>query len=265
MAVHRQMSRNPLRAPYPIAGISARLEYDSLIVTHTRGNGCCPCRANALPLRPEGRSPSRLLVAADVCAILDIKNVSDACDRLDADEKYTLAFDEGIPGNPLHLTVNEPGLYKLLFRSNKPEAKRFTRWVTHDVLPTLRRTGQYHMPHEPRQRRSLDAPKEMTVGLVLCFWAVYERPTIWWTTTTLAARAGVSVRRVRDYCRYLSEQAIFERIHLHPSKLYRWHPEAVQTSAALVQTLHQAKGALPRDLPQLDKPIWEKESDPRLW
>ena len=202
-------------------------------------------------------------VAVDVGLALELTNVHMSLENFPADEKGVSSTYT--PGGPQQLTtLKEPGLYRLIFQSRKPSAERFKRWVLHDVLPTLRRTGQYQMPQPPR-RRSLDAPKEMTVGLVLCFWAVYERPTVWWTTMTLAARAGVSVRRVRDYCRYLSEQGLFERIHLHPSKLYRWHPEAVQTRATLVQTLRQAHEALPQDLPPLDRPIWEQESDPRKW
>ena len=46
------------------------------------------------------------------------------------------------------VTVNEPGLYCLILRSRKPEARDFTRWVTHEVLPALRRTGNYQMPQE---------------------------------------------------------------------------------------------------------------------
>ena len=87
------------------------------------------------------------LVAKDVCDILEIQNVSDTVRKeLDDDEKgiekiYT-------PGGMQDMTViNEPGLYKLTFKSRKPAAKEFTRWVTHDVLPEIRRTGSYNV-HE---------------------------------------------------------------------------------------------------------------------
>lgn len=83
------------------------------------------------------------IVAADVCSILDIANVSDAVEKLDEDERNTIAINEGIRGNPNRLFVNEPGLYRLIFQSRKPEAKAFTRWVTHEVLPSIRQTGSY--------------------------------------------------------------------------------------------------------------------------
>ena len=82
-------------------------------------------------------------VAADVCRILDISNPSDALSRLDEDEKNTLVLIEGIPGNPEKKVVNEPGLYTLILGSRKPEAKAFKRWVTHEVIPSIRRTGLY--------------------------------------------------------------------------------------------------------------------------
>ena len=78
-------------------------------------------------------------VAADVCRVLGLGNATEALRRLDDDEKNTLRTSEGIPGNPNINVVSESGLYNLIFRSNKPEAKNFKRWVTHDVLPSLRK------------------------------------------------------------------------------------------------------------------------------
>ncbi len=82
-------------------------------------------------------------VAADVCRILKIANPSDALSRLDDDEKNTLVLTDGIPGNPGKRVVNEPGLYTLILGSRKPEAKAFKRWVTHEVIPAIRRNGMY--------------------------------------------------------------------------------------------------------------------------
>lgn len=79
-------------------------------------------------------------VAADVCAVLGIRNVSDATRSLDADERSTIASTEG---GPDRLIISEAGLYTLLIRSRRPEAKPFRRWVTHEVLPSIRRTGAY--------------------------------------------------------------------------------------------------------------------------
>jgi prophage antirepressor-like protein len=85
-------------------------------------------------------------VAADVCAVLEIGNPSQAVSYLDDDERAsTLISSEGGQCRPVNI-INEPGLYSLILRSRKPEAKAFKRWVTHEVLPSIRRTGGYRLP-----------------------------------------------------------------------------------------------------------------------
>ncbi|OQP08496.1 phage antirepressor Ant [Geobacillus sp. 47C-IIb] len=81
-------------------------------------------------------------IAKDVCSVLDIKNSRDALGRLDEDEKGVVLTDT-LGGKQQMLCVNEAGLYNLVLRSRKPEAKQFKRWVTHEVLPTIRKTGGY--------------------------------------------------------------------------------------------------------------------------
>lgn len=89
-------------------------------------------------------------VARDVCECLGIRNSSDAVSRLDEDERSDVGVSDtssnGVVQARSFLAVSEPGVYKLCFRSNKPEAKRLIRWLTHDVLPSLRRTGRYELP-----------------------------------------------------------------------------------------------------------------------
>ena len=83
-------------------------------------------------------------VAADVCRILELGNSGQAISRLEEDEKSTIILNDGSPGNPNYAIVDEPGLYSLVLSSRKAEAKTFKRWVTHEVLPTIRKTGSYH-------------------------------------------------------------------------------------------------------------------------
>lgn len=84
-------------------------------------------------------------VAKDVCDVLEVGNSRDAVARLDEDEKGVGTIDT--PGGPQEMAVvNEPGLYALVMTSRKPEAKAFRRWVTHEVLPSIRRTGVYAAP-----------------------------------------------------------------------------------------------------------------------
>ena len=85
-------------------------------------------------------------VAKDVCGCLGLGNISEALRGLDEDEKITLSNPEGNPRAGISHQMNvisEPGLYSLILRSRKPEAKAFKRWVTHDILPAIRKTGGY--------------------------------------------------------------------------------------------------------------------------
>jgi anti-repressor protein len=84
-------------------------------------------------------------VAADVCKALDITNHRDALSRVDYDEKGVVLTDT--PGGDQRIrTVNEPGLYALVLGSRKLEAKAFKRWITHEVIPSIRQHGMYATP-----------------------------------------------------------------------------------------------------------------------
>lgn len=84
-------------------------------------------------------------VAADVCRSLDISDTWNALQRLDNDEKGTCLVST--PGGEQKMNiVNEPGLYVLVLGSRKLEAKAFKRWITHDVLPTIKKHGMYMTP-----------------------------------------------------------------------------------------------------------------------
>lgn len=81
--------------------------------------------------------------AVDVCGVLEVGNPTQALSRLDPDER-TLISNEGREIN----AVSEPGLYALVLGSRKPQAKPFKRWVTHEVLPSIRKTGNYGTPRQ---------------------------------------------------------------------------------------------------------------------
>nr|NJM03418.1 hypothetical protein [Desulfobacula sp.] len=97
-------------------------------------------------------------VAKDVCDVLDIKNVSQALSYLDNDEKEQLGINiiNSEVGGRGTLLVSEPGLYSLILRSRKPEAKAFKRWITHEVLPTIRKTGGTYMTDAALERTLTD-------------------------------------------------------------------------------------------------------------
>ena len=95
-------------------------------------------------------------VADDVCKCLELSNTSKKVAALDEDEKSSITLSYGTSkkgGNPTFLIVNESGLYTMILASRKPCAKEFKRWVTHEVLPSIRKNGSYVMGQE-------DLPKE---------------------------------------------------------------------------------------------------------
>lgn len=105
-------------------------------------------------------------VAKDVCDCLELGNVSQTCSRLDDDERGIISNDTP-SGKQEMLIVSEPGLYSLIGSSKKQEAKAFKRWVNHEVLPSIRKTGSYsvHQPTIYDYARALIAEKERSDAL----------------------------------------------------------------------------------------------------
>lgn len=86
-----------------------------------------------------------LWIIKDLCNALGIEKYRDAASHLDEDERVSVFVDT--PGGRQKMTaVTESGLYKVIMLSRKPEAKQFQRWVTHDVLPSIRKHGAYIIP-----------------------------------------------------------------------------------------------------------------------
>lgn len=84
----------------------------------------------------------------DICDILDIKNYNDCKNRLN--EKGVVITDTLTKGGKQQVTfINESNLYKIIFQSRKPEAEKFTDWVTSEVLPAIRKTGKYEVAPKP--------------------------------------------------------------------------------------------------------------------
>lgn len=92
-------------------------------------------------------------VLADVCKVLDLSNPSKVADRLEPDEKAN--FELGLRGGATNC-INESGLYAVILRSDKPQAKPFRKWVTSEVLPAIRKHGAYMT--EQTLERALTSP-----------------------------------------------------------------------------------------------------------
>jgi len=119
-------------------------------------------------------------VAKDVCDILGIDNVSMALSRLDEDEVNLTDITDSLRRIQKTSIINEPGLYSLILSSKKPEAKPFKRWITHKVLPSIRKTGSYQISQDIN---TLTRPAKVTFaflareytsvrGVTLVFFAV---------------------------------------------------------------------------------------------
>lgn len=93
-------------------------------------------------------------VARDVADVLELGNMHSSLALLDEDEKGVHSMET--PGGAQDIAiVSEPGLYSMILRSRKPQAKAFKRWITHDVIPSIRRTGSYSAA--PREMTKLEA------------------------------------------------------------------------------------------------------------
>lgn len=103
---------------------------------------------NSAQIRTIERNGEPWFVAKDVCEILSISKYRDAVARLDEDERGSVRVDT-LGGEQEMAAVNESGLYTLILRSDKPEAKPFRKWVTAEVLPSIRKTGAYSTKDKP--------------------------------------------------------------------------------------------------------------------
>lgn len=139
-------------------------------------------------------------VAADVCKALDIINSRDAVARLDDDERNTVVLTDGIPGNPNKTVVNEPGLYTLVLGSRKPEAKAFKRWITHDVIPSIRKNGGYIAGQE-----TLSPEELMAKALLVAQKTIEEKDKLLSRTSVELSAAKVENEIMRPKAGYFDE------------------------------------------------------------
>jgi prophage antirepressor-like protein len=88
-------------------------------------------------------------VLKDVCEALEVSDTSNVAKRLDDDERGTYQIST-LGGNQEMLIISESGLYNVILRSDKPKAKLFRKWVTHEVLPSIRKTGGYSIAEKEK-------------------------------------------------------------------------------------------------------------------
>ena len=138
-------------------------------------------------------------VAADVCKALDLGNASMTLSRLDDDEKGVSLIDT-LGGVQNMVTVNEPGLYTLVLGSRKPEAKAFKRWITHDVIPSIRKNGGYIAGQE-----TLIPEELMAKALLVAQKTIEEKNALLSRTSVELSAAKVENEIMRPKAGYFDE------------------------------------------------------------
>lgn len=106
-------------------------------------------------------------VLKDVCAVLELGSAHKVADRLDEDERNQIPLTDAIGRKQETTIISESGLYNVILRSDKPEAKPFRKWVTAEVLPSIRKTGGYMIPQDyPSALRALADAEEQKLKLL---------------------------------------------------------------------------------------------------
>ncbi|MCX4256469.1 MAG: BRO family protein [Oscillospiraceae bacterium] len=105
-------------------------------------------------------------VLKDVCEVLSLGGSHKVSERLDEDERSLIPLADKRGRNQKTTVINESGLYSVILRSDKPKAKSFKRWITHEVLPALRKTGSYSMQDEPAPPPSVETGLQRA-GLII--------------------------------------------------------------------------------------------------
>lgn len=151
-------------------------------------------------------------VAKDVCDALGIRNNRDAVSRLHDDEKGVATTDT-LGGSQEMAIVNEPGLYRLIFMSRKPEADEFKRWVFHDVLPSIRKYGRY-LPREERRHGCQGVPRggvSPYVGVTYMRKKAEAGRRAWWARLqTRAARLSLGLYATAEEAARAYDRAAFD-------------------------------------------------------
>jgi prophage antirepressor-like protein len=191
-------------------------------------------------------------VAQDICAILGVEEARNVMRHFPEDEKGVYSIHT-LGGSQQTLCVNEPGLYRLVFQSRKPDAETMKRWVFHEVLPTLRRTGTYTMP--PAADELAPATDQLTLQGMLpppvphrrehaevswhlaAVWSLLHRTEECLTNKEIAQRTGIAERTARAHTRYLLHVGMLDLHETFPRHLYVRAEQAATRNAGVYHRL----------------------------
>lgn len=189
-------------------------------------------------------------VAADVCRALDLSNPTIATSRLDKDERAK--FNLGRQGDGT--IINESGLYSLVLGSRKPEAKAFKRWITHDIIPTIRKTGgyvndtaqfveSYFGQLEPNQKHALtmmfDESKRMSAQLK------EQAPKVLFANAVEAAHNSILIGDLAKIIRQngvdIGQKRLFEWLRQHGYLIKDGQSKNMPTQKSMEMSLFEVK------------------------
>lgn len=162
-------------------------------------------------------------LAADVCSALELGNTTAAIKRLDDDEVALISIKGYTPGNDQVNFINESGLYSLILGSRKPDARRFKKWVTSEVLPEIRKTGSYTLPQfiTPAQQNALQqlaASKAGESGSVRAYiWSRFNNHF------QLGSYKQLPAEKFAEAVSYLSNMPVKETKKLSANNTERYH------------------------------------------
>ena len=182
-------------------------------------------------------------LASEVCAVLGFGNPRQALsDGVDDEDRNTVRIADGIPGNPNKTVINESGLYSLIMGSRKAEAKAFKRWVTSEVLPSIRKTGSYGDPAPADQSLALVKEEAEAVAGLCALYGVKGNQALIRADQVVRQRHGVSPMEVVGITHLKSETG---HVALTPTEIGKAVEPAM--SARLVNSMLADMGLQTKD------------------
>ena len=218
----------------------------------TTGLSFLPLQYQDAPLRMGLDAEGNIIcIATDLVKALGYRDPANALRLLDDDEQGYSNLST-LRGLQRVLYVTESGFYHLIFGSRRPEAKEFRRWVTREVLPTLRRTGTYTIPESiPAAQSTLTArgylppvpPRIKEHAKVswhlAAVWALLRDSGEVLTNHEIAQRTGIAPRTARAHTQYLLYLGLLDLDETFPRYLYRLAETAAQRNAGCYHRLNR--------------------------
>lgn len=198
-------------------------------------------------------------VAKDICDILEIKNTTQAIQRLDEDERSMLNIGRQGEAN----CVNEYGLYSLILASRKPEAKAFKRWITHEVIPSIRKHGAYMTDQKIEDiilnpdtviKLAQELKAEREEKKKLAEKVEFDKPKVTFANSVIASKRAILVRELAKLLKQ-------NHIDIGQNRLYKW----LRDNGYIVQKgLEPTQKSMNLQLFEVEETVYFVKNAPRM-